>query len=67
MYNVFNKTKERKMLYKVYRYYEQNDDLELIFQGSPMSTLKFVKKNKFDFVFRVENGDEINITRLFKY
>lgn len=55
------------MLYKVYRYYEkQSDDLELIFQGSPMSTLKFIQKNKFDFVFRVENGDEINITRLFK-
>ena len=42
----FNKTKERKLLYKVYRYYEQNDDLELIFQGSPMSTLEICQKKQ---------------------
>ena len=53
---------------RIYRVYKcEDDNLELLFEGSPMEVLRFTKKNEFDRVFAVEkDGDETEVTRLYK-
>lgn len=59
--------KSNTRIYRVYKC-EDNDNLELLFEGSPMEVLRFTKKNEFDRVFAVEkDGDETEITRLYKF
>lgn len=54
---------------RIYRVYKcEDDNFELLFEGSPMEVLRFTKKNEFDHVFAVEkDDDETEITRLYKF